>query len=258
VIPIKSQREIGIMDRANVVVREVLEVLEEAVLPGTSTEELDRIADTEIRRRGAVPAFKGYYGYPKSLCASINDEVVHGIPTRKRKLQEGDIVGLDLGAIVEGYYGDAAVTVGVGRIGDKAKRLLESTRKALTLGIAEAIPGAPLHAIGRAVQNYAESKGYGVVREYVGHGIGTSLHEEPQVPNYWPGKPGPTLREGMVLALEPMLNAGSAKVVRDSDGWTVRTADGSLSAHFEHSIVVTAEGPRILGAAGQPATAEAR
>jgi len=246
-IPVKSQREIALLERANVIVREVLEILEKAVAPGVSTEDLDQIADSEIRKRGALSAFKGYHGYPKTLCASVNDEVVHGIPNRKRKLAAGDIIGLDLGAIVEGYYGDAAVTVGVGRISEEARKLIDATRDSLHQGIASAVPGKPLNNIGMAVQNFAEAKGYGVVRDYVGHGVGTALHEEPQVPNYWPGRPGPNLREGMVLAIEPMLNLGTSRTAVDPDGWTVRTADGKLSAHFEHSIVITQDGAKILG-----------
>jgi methionyl aminopeptidase len=255
VILVKSPQELARMERANTIVREVLALLEEAVEPGVSTEDLDRLAETEIRKRGGTTAFKGYHGYPKTLCASVNDEVVHGIPHRKRKLAEGDIIGLDLGAVYEGYYGDGAVTVGVGRISEDARLLIEATREALHVGIAKAVPGAPLHEIGRAIQQYAEGRGYSIVRDYVGHGIGTSLHEEPQVPNYWPGRPGPALREGMVLAIEPMLNIGTARTSVDADGWTVRTYDGKLSAHFELSVAVTADGPRILGTPVQTAAA---
>lgn len=254
-ISVKSEREIALMDRANAIVREVLALLEREAVPGVTTEDLDRLAEREIRARGAIPAFKGYFDYPKSLCSSINDEIVHGIPSPKRKLREGDVIGLDLGSIVEGYYGDAAVTVGVGKIPEPARRLIDDTREALHVGIAEMLPGAPLHNIGRAIQRFAESRGYGVVRDFVGHGIGTSLHEEPQVPNYWPGRPGPALREGMVLAIEPMLNLGTERTIKDSDGWTVRTADGQISAHFELSVAVTAGAPRILGGVAVPATA---
>ena len=246
-ILVKSPQELARMERANTIVREVLVLLEDAAVPGVTTEDLDRLAESEIKKRGGSSAFKGYHGYTKTLCASVNDEVVHGIPNRKKKLAAGDIIGLDLGAIYEGYYGDGAVTVGVGRITEDARRLIEATRESLHAGIAKAVPGAPLHEIGRAIQQYAEGRGYSVVRDYVGHGIGTSLHEEPQVPNYWPNRPGPALREGMVLAIEPMLNVGSQHTVVDPDGWTVRTKDGKLSAHFELSVAVTADGPRILG-----------
>jgi len=249
VIVIKSPREVGLMERANAIVVEVLEMLREAVVPGVSTLDLDEIAESEIRKRGAKPAFLGYYEYPRTLCASINDEVVHGIPNRKRKLAEGDIIGLDLGAVVEDYYGDAAITVGCGEVGAEVERLIATTREALAVGIAEAVVGARLSNIGAAIQKYAEDRGYSVVRDYVGHGIGTKLHEDPQVHNYGPGGRGPVLREGMVLAIEPMLNVGTDKVKVDSDGWTVRTVDGELSAHFENSIAVTAGGPRVLGAA---------
>lgn len=245
-IILKTPAEIEVMAAASRVVAEALDVVKEAVCPGISTEELDSIAEKEIRARGAIPAFKGYRNYPKTLCASVNEQVVHGIPSR-RKLKDGDIIGLDLGAIVGGFYGDSAVTVSVGRILPEIEKLVQVTRDALYLGIQQAIVGNRLTDISHAVQSHVEAAGYSVVTEFVGHGIGRQLHEEPQVPNY--GKPGqgPRLQSGMVLAIEPMVNMGRSAVRILDDRWTAVTVDGSLSAHFEHTIAIQSAGaPRIL------------
>ncbi|HSA87775.1 MAG TPA: type I methionyl aminopeptidase [Nitrospira sp.] len=245
-IILKTPAEIAVMAEASRVVAEALEVVRKAVCPGISTEELDRIAEEAIRARGAVPAFKGYRNYPRTLCASVNEQVVHGIPS-KRKLKEGDIIGLDLGAIVGGFYGDSAITVAVGRIPDETGKLVQVTKEALYLGIKQAVVGNRLTDISNAVQQHVESAGYSVVTEFVGHGIGRQLHEEPQVPNY--GKPGqgPRLQAGMVLAIEPMVNMGRSAVRILEDRWTAVTVDGSLSAHFEHTIAVQPSGAaRIL------------
>ncbi len=241
-IILKTPAEIEIMTQASKVVAEALREVEKAVGPGISTEELDQIAEKEIRARGALPAFKGYRNYPKTLCVSVNEQVVHGIPS-KRKLKEGDIVGLDLGAIVGGFYGDSAVTVAVGRVSEEVLRLIRVTEEALYLGIEQAVIGNRISDISHAVQRHVESAGYSVVTEFVGHGIGRQLHEEPQVPNY--GKPGqgPRLQSGMVLAIEPMVNMGGSAVRILEDRWTAVTVDGSLSAHFEHTIAVQPKGP---------------
>jgi methionyl aminopeptidase len=245
-ITIRSLEELIKLEEASRVVLETLDVVEKAVAPGVTTEDLDGIADAEIRRRGARPAFVGYRGYPKTLCTSINEEVVHGIPG-KRSLKEGDIVGIDCGAVVEGYYGDAARTMPVGRISPERARLLEVTRKALEAGIAAARPGNRISDIGAAVEALAVAAGYGVVRDFVGHGVGTALHEEPQVPNYGPAGRGGALKSGMVIAIEPMFNLGRAEVSVDRDGWTVRTRDGSASAHFEFTVAIEPQGAVILG-----------
>ena len=245
-IILKTVDEIAVMARASRVVAETLEVLKNAVHHGITTDELDRLAEQEIRARGARPAFKGYRSYPKTLCASVNEQVVHGIPS-KRVLKEGDIIGLDLGAIVEGFYGDSAVTVVVGQGSDRNVHLLRVTEEAMYLGIKQAVVGHRLSDISHAIQQHVESAGYSVVTEFVGHGIGRQLHEEPQVPNY--GKPGqgPRLQAGMVLAIEPMVNVGKAAVKVLEDRWTAVTVDGSLSAHFEHTIAIEPSGPpRIL------------
>ncbi len=245
-IILKTVDEIAVMARASRVVAETLEVLKNAVHPGITTDELDRLAEQEIRARGARPAFKGYRSYPKTLCASVNEQVVHGIPS-KRVLKEGDIIGLDLGAIVEGFYGDSAVTVVVGQGSDRNVHLARVTEEAMYLGIKQAVVGHRLSDISHAIQQHVESAGYSVVTEFVGHGIGRQLHEEPQVPNY--GKPGqgPRLQAGMVLAIEPMVNVGKAAVKVLEDRWTAVTVDGSLSAHFEHTIAIEPSGPpRIL------------
>ena len=245
-IILKTPAEIEVMAQASRVVAEALDIVRKAVQPGITTEELDSIAEQEIRVRGALPAFKGYRNYPRTLCASVNDQVVHGIPS-KRKLKDGDIIGLDLGAIVGGFYGDSAVTVAVGSVSDATEKLVQVTKEALHLGITQAIVGNRLSDISYAVQQYVESSGFSVVTEFVGHGIGRQLHEEPQVPNY--GKPGqgPRLQPGMVLAIEPMVNMGRSAVRILDDRWTAVTVDGSLSAHFEHTIAIQPTGgPRIL------------
>jgi methionyl aminopeptidase len=246
-IILKSKSEIEKMAVACRIVAEALEVLVRAVRPGLTTLELDALAEQSIRTRGGVPAFKGYRGFPNTLCVSLNEQVVHGIPS-KRRLRAGDIVGLDLGAKWEGYYGDAAVTIPVGQISSEAQSLLATAREALYMGIKEVIPGKHLSDISHAIQRYAETRGYSVVRAFVGHGIGTALHEEPQVPNFGPPDRGPRLKPGMVLAIEPMVNIGDADVEILDDGWTVVTADGRLSAHFEHTVAITDEGSQILTA----------
>ena len=245
-IILKTPEEIQIMERASKLVAETLQALKQQVRPGITTEDLDRIAEEFIEARGGKPAFKGYRSYPKTLCASVNDQVVHGIPS-KRELNEGDIVGLDLGAIIEGFYGDSAVTVPVGQVPSRVLELLRVTEEALYAGIAEAVVGKRLSDISHAIQQHAESAGFSVVTDFVGHGIGRQLHEEPQVPNY--GKPGqgPRLQVGMVLAIEPMVNMGGSAVRVLDDRWTAVTKDGSLSAHFEHTIAIQPSGPpRIL------------
>ncbi len=245
-IELKSRDEIERIREAGLVVHEVLEELARSVAPGVTTAELDRLAEARTRERGAVPAFKGYHGYPASLCISVNDEVVHGIPSPGRVLRRGDIVGLDFGVVLHGFYGDAARSVPVGEASPEALRLLATTREALGRAIAAASAGARLGDLGAAVQGLVESRGYSVVRDFVGHGIGRRLHEPPQVPNFGVSGTGVRLRPGMVLALEPMVNAGGPEVVTLEDGWTAVTADGSLSAHFEHTVAVTDDGPEIL------------
>ncbi|OIO11166.1 MAG: type I methionyl aminopeptidase [Elusimicrobia bacterium CG1_02_63_36] len=249
-IELKGEKELAAMRKAASVVAETHTVLMASVEPGMSTLDLDKIAEKEIKARGAKLAFKGYRGYPATLCVSVNDEVVHGIPSAKRILAEGDIVSLDLGAIVDGFYGDSAVTVGVGRISDEAKRLLKVTEESLFKGIEQMLPGNRIGDIGAAVQRHAEAAGYGVVREFVGHGIGRALHEDPPVPNYGNAGTGMRLQPGMVLAIEPMVNAGTADVKVLKDNWTAVTCDGRLSAHFEHTIAVTEEGPEVLTTRG--------
>ena len=246
-IIIKSNREIEAMRQAGRIVATILEVLKLHVRPGMETKELDVIAAGELKRLGAKPSFKGYQGFPANLCVSVNDEIVHGIPG-KRVLDEGDIVSLDFGAIFMGFQGDSAVTVGIGEISLQAKELLETTEGALKAGIAAAYPEARLGDISAAIQNYAESRGYSVVREYTGHGIGQEMHEEPQIPNFGLPGTGPVLKKGMTLALEPMVNIGDWHTRIGDDHWTVLTADGSLSAHFEHTIAITDEGAEVLTA----------
>jgi len=223
----------------------VLEILSRQVKPGMKTKELDIIATREVERLGAKPSFKGYRGFPAALCVSVNDEIVHGIPG-ERVLREGDIVSLDFGAIFNGFQGDAAITVGVGKVTPEAKQLIGVTEGSLEAGIAVARPGATLGDISAAIQNYAESRGYSVVREYTGHGIGREMHEEPQIPNFGLPGTGPVLKRGMTLALEPMVNAGDWHTRLGNDHWTVLTADGSLSAHFEHTIAITNAEPEVL------------
>ncbi len=245
-IVLKSEAEIATMAQAGRIVAEVLQRLQTMIRPGLTTQELDREAEQLIRKRGAVPAFKGYRDFPATLCVSVNDEVVHGIPASNRVLKEGDIVGLDLGAIVDGYYGDAAVTVAVGQVLPAAQRLIEVTRDSLRRGIEQIREGGRLSDISHAVQSHVESFGYSVVRDFVGHGIGRKLHEEPQVPNFGSPGCGPRLRIGMVLAIEPMVNLGGPEVRVLQDEWTAVTADGSLSAHFEHTVALTEAGAVVL------------
>ena len=242
----RSPKEIEKIRKSCELVAQTVQHLLPIVEPGVSTGALDREAEAYIRRGGGVPAFKGYRGFPATLCTSINAEVVHGIPSKTRKLKDGDIIGIDCGAIIDGYYGDHAMTIAVGNISAAGQTLLDITRKALEIGIAQAKVGNRLSDISHAIQSYGESHGYGVVKAFVGHGIGTALHEEPQVPNFGPPGRGPRLREGMVLALEPMLNMGTADVSILSDNWTVVTADGELSAHFEHTVAVSENGGIVL------------
>src|SRR5512138_2754773 len=241
----RSRTEIEKLRRVNQLVAQVLAELRQMAVPGATTAEIDRVAEEQVRAAGAEPAFKGYHGYPATVCVSANEQVVHGIPS-KRQLVEGDIVSIDMGAKLDGFYGDCAVTVPVGAVSAQATALLKVTEEALFRGIEAVKPGARVSDIGAAVQRHVESHGYSVVREFVGHGIGTALHEEPQVANYGPGGTGPRLSEGMVLAIEPMVNAGKAAVKVLSDGWTAVTVDRSLSAHFEHTVVVIPTGVEIL------------
>jgi methionyl aminopeptidase len=246
VIVRKSTAEIELMREAGRVSARALRLVGEAVAAGVTTAELDDIAETAIRADGGIPAFKGYHGFPKTLCTSINSQVVHGIPSPLVTLRAGDIISVDVGAIIDGYFGDNARTFPVGKVSDEATRLLAVTKASLDAGIAEARAGNHLFDIGAAVQAVAEGGGFSVVREYVGHGIGRSMHEDPNVPNYGERGKGPKLEIGMVLAIEPMVNAGSAGVESLPDGWTVVTRDGLLSAHFEHTIAITADGPVVL------------
>ncbi|MGH8997540.1 MAG: type I methionyl aminopeptidase [Acidimicrobiales bacterium] len=241
----RNPGELAKMRRAGRVVAEMHERTREAARPGVTTADLDALAREVLERRGAGSNFLGYHGFPAVICTSPNDMIVHGIPGSYR-LAEGDILSIDCGAIVEGYHGDAAFTMAVGEVSPEARRLIEVTERSLWAGIEQLKAGSRLHEVGRAVQEVAEGAGFSVVREYVGHAIGTAMHEQPQVPNYWPGTPGPTLKTGMVFAVEPMVNGGAAPTVLLDDGWGVVTADGSLSAHFEHTIAVTQSGPEVL------------
>lgn len=244
-IILKSPAEIEIMKKAGSIVAQTHQRLKEVIKPGIKTGELNRIAEEFIIMSGAIPAFKGYRGFPASICTSINDQVVHGIPG-PRILEEGDIVSIDIGVVYNGYYGDAAYTYQVGQVSPDSRRLVKVTEESLYKGIEMAVEGNRLSDISHAIQTHVEKHGYSVVRDYVGHGIGQSMHEDPQVPNFgMPGK-GPRLREGMVIAIEPMVNQGKYHVRTLNDNWTVVTADGSLSAHFEHTVAITGEGPRIL------------
>jgi len=245
VIVCRSAAEIEKLARVNALVARVLQELAAAVRPGVTTADLDAIAEQRLREAGAEPAFKGYHGYPATICASVNEEVVHGIPS-PRALVEGDIISIDMGAKLDGFYGDSAVTVPVGTVTAEAQRLLDVTRIALERAVATVKAGARVSDIGAAVQSYVEAQGFSVVREFVGHGIGTSLHEEPQIPNYGTAGRGPRLAEGMALAIEPMVNAGKPAVKVLGDGWTAVTKDKALSAHFEHTVVVTENGCRVL------------
>lgn len=255
VIEIKSEKEIAVMRQAGKIVGDILRILSERITPGMKTKDINAIAERELKKTGAESSFKGYRGYPATICVSINDEIVHGIPG-DRVLKEGDIVSLDFGAIYNGYHGDAAITVPVGKISPEARRLIDTTRDTLKVGIAAARAGAKLGDISAAIQNYAELKGYSLVREYTGHGIGRKMHEDPQVPNttYPPcglqAGTGPLLKTGMTLALEPMLNAGGWQTRVADDQWTVLTADGSLAAHFEHTIAVNDTEPEVLTGGG--------
>jgi methionyl aminopeptidase len=244
-IIIKSEEEIAAIREAGRIVGQVHQILAREVKPGLVERELDRIVRREFAARGATPTFLGYRGYPASVCVSVNDEVVHGIPD-ERVLREGDIVGIDLGATYKGFVGDAAITLGVGRISAEAERLIRVTERALQKGIAAARAGAPLGAVSHAIQMEAEGEGFSVVREYVGHGVGRQMHEEPQIPNFGPPERGPILKKGMVMALEPMVNIGDWRTKRHDDNWTVSTLDGSLSAHFEHTIAITDGDAEIL------------
>ena len=240
------------MHAAGRLVGQVLTALSAKVAPGVTTADLDEIAEGLIADAGAIPAFKGYHGYPATICASVNDEVIHGIPSGQRVLMAGDVISVDVGASLEGYYGDSAVTLPVGRVSEEAATLLRVTEESLYKAIAAVKPGARVSDVGHAVQKHVESYGFSVVREFVGHGIGQQMHEEPQVPNYGEPGRGPRLAEGMVLAIEPMVNAGKPAVKVLADGWTAVTRDRSLSAHFEHTVAVTADGPWILTAREVP------
>lgn len=234
------------MREAGRIVAETIEALKEQVKPGVSTAELDGFAYAFIIQHNALPAFKGYRGFPASICTSINNEVVHGIPSKKRVLKEGDILSIDVGAIYRGFVGDGAITLPIGKVSDAAQRLLEATEGALWAGIKQARAGNHLEDISGAIQDYAQARGFSVVREYVGHGVGRAMHEEPQIPNYRQGKRGPKLSPGMTLAIEPMVNEGGWETRTQNDKWTVVTRDGKLSAHFEHTVAVTEDEPEIL------------
>lgn len=246
-ISIRTPQEIEKMRRSGQVVREILEHVRQAVTPGASTLDLERVAAAKMEELGAAPAFKGYHGYPCVLCTSINNEVVHGIPSPVRRLRDGDVVSIDTGVVIDGYFGDAAITVAVGnKVSEKTRKLLEVTEASLRSAIRAVKAGATLGDVGAAVQETVEAEGFSVVRDFVGHGIGTHLHEDPQVPNFGKRGQGPNLRAGMVLAIEPMVNAGGPGVQVLGDGWTTVTEDGSWSAHFEHTVAVTAEGALVL------------
>jgi|TARA_B100000579_G_scaffold108819_1_gene86757 methionyl aminopeptidase len=244
-VSVRSNREIEHISESAQIVADTLDMLTEKVESGISLMELDTLAEEFIRSRDAIPAFKGYMGFPATLCISVDDEVVHGIPSNKI-LNNGQIVGIDCGALKNGYYGDSARTFPVGDISDQDKKLIEITQEALYLGIDEAVPGNYVSDIGHAIQKFVEPKGYSIVRELVGHGIGTNLHEDPQVPNYGDPGMGVKLKEGMCLAIEPMINRGGKEVYTLDDGWTIKTKDGFNSAHFEHTIAIRKDGPEVL------------
>jgi methionyl aminopeptidase len=246
-ISLKSERELETMDRANALVHQVLRAVKQTAAPGVSTGELDELAEEMIRAGGGRPAFKGYRGFPATLCTSVNDVIVHGIPNTKMRLREGDLVSVDCGVLLDGFYGDAAVSFGVGTVSAEATQLMEVTRLCLEDAVSAVNPDARLGDVGAAVQARAEAAGFGVVREFVGHGIGRALHEEPQVPNYGRSGHGQRLKPGLVIAIEPMITGGSWRVTIDDDGWTARTEDGKLAAHFEWSVAVTVDGCRVLG-----------
>ena len=241
----RNADELAKMRRAGRVVAEIHEATRAMIRPGVTTAEINEVAADVLANRGARSNFLNYHGFPAVICTSPNDMIVHGIPG-DYVLKEGDILSVDCGAIVEGYHGDAAYTVGVGEISDVARRLIEVTERSLWAGVDQLVAGNRLHEVGRAVQDVAEAAGFSVVREYVGHAIGTAMHERPQVPNYWPGTPGPPLKTGMVFAVEPMVNVGTFDTYALDDGWSVMTADGKLSAHFEHTIAVTENGPEVF------------
>jgi methionyl aminopeptidase len=243
---IKTAEQLELMRQAGRVVAQALAAVAQEVRPGLTTADLDRLAEEVIRAAGCVPSFKGYHGFPATLCTSINDEIVHGIPSDERVLREGDLVKIDCGAIFRGWHGDAAISVPVGEVDGATARLSRATAEALVRGIEASRSGGRVSDIGQAVEAYARGQGYQVVRQCVGHGIGRHLHEEPPVPNYGPAGQGPVMRPGMVLAIEPMLNAGTWEVETQADGWTIKTADGHRSAHFEHTVAITDDGPRIL------------
>ncbi|MDY6910182.1 MAG: type I methionyl aminopeptidase [Thermodesulfobacteriota bacterium] len=245
-IILKSKREIEKIRRSCRIVVEVLEALKERVRPGVTTWELDALSEELAAKYGAVPAFKGYHGFPYALCTSINEEVVHGMPSRKRRLAEGDIISVDFGVLLDGYYGDAAVTVAVGDVSEAARQLCRVTQESLGKAIEKTVPGNRLSDISHAVQAHVEYHGYSVVREFVGHGIGRSLHESPQIPNYGPPGKGVKLKPGMVLAIEPMINEGGPEIEILDDGWTAVTRDRKLSAHYEHTVAINENGPEIL------------
>jgi methionyl aminopeptidase len=255
VIICRSADELERMREAGRLVGEVLAELAAFVAPGVTTADLDAVAEKRIARAGATPAFKGYHGYPATICTSINDEVIHGIPSGRRLLKDGDIISIDVGASLNGYFGDSAITLPVGKVSEEAATLLRVTEEALYKAIERVRPGSRISDIGHAVQKHVEAYGFSVVREFVGHGIGQRMHEEPQVPNYGEPGRGPRLAEGMVLAIEPMVNAGKPAVKVLGDGWTAVTRDSSLSAHFEHTVAVTAGGPWILTAREVPVAA---
>lgn len=245
-IILKSPRELEIMRHANKIVAETHAFLFEKIEVGISTLEIDRLGEEFIKKEGATPSFKGYHGYPASVCVSINDEVVHGIPNKKTVLNDGDLVSLDIGAYYEGFHGDAARSFGIGNISEKTNRLIKVTEKSFHEGIEKAYQGNRLTDISYEIQKYAETQGFSVVRDYVGHGIGRQMHEAPQIPNFGPPNRGPRLKVGMTLAIEPMINAGTFKVKSLEDGWTVVTVDGKLSSHYENTIAITDKGPEIL------------
>ncbi len=244
-IKLKTPAEIEKMRRANRLVARVLAAVKRAVAPGVTTRELDELAEKLCRQEGAKPAFKGYRGYPYALCCSLNSEVVHGFP-RSQPLREGDVLSVDFGVVLDGYYGDSAITVAVGQVSDQARRLMEVTRASLEAGIKQMRPGRRLGDVSHAVQEVVEAAGFSVIRQFVGHGIGKDLHEEPQVPNFGTPGHGPKLKAGMVLAIEPMVAAGHWEVRVLDDGWTAVTSDGSLAAHYEHTVAITKNGPKVL------------
>jgi methionyl aminopeptidase len=250
-VEVKSQTELATMRQAGAVVADILVLLSGLIKPGMTTGQIDQIAREELKKRGAKPAFLNYHGFPGVICLSINHEVVHGIPSDKRVLKDGDIIGVDFGCVIDRFYGDSAVTVGVGTISPEAAKLIKITRESLMKGIAAVKAGARVGDIGAAVQGHAEAHGYGVVREFVGHGIGRALHEEPPIPNFGKAGTGPRLKAGMTIAIEPMINLGGAEVETLADGWTAVTKDRRLSAHFEHTVAVTETGYDILTLPGK-------